>query len=154
MPQGLRIKGAVWIGGTKNQREVRMARKSLVGLAAALGALFLMSSIAMAGAKLMVEVGDVKKGRLQVKISASGLEAGQEVGIRTMMGGVLSDVSFLAKPAVEKADDKGMVSTTWGIRGRTIKRLLKPGDHEVMLVDGDGNTLASAKLTIPAPKKK
>lgn len=130
-----------------------MARKSLVGLAAALGALFLMSSIAMAGAKLMVDVGDVKKGRLQVKISASGLNAGQEVGIRTMMGGVLSDVSFLAKPAVEKADDKGMVSTTWGIRGRTIKRLLKPGDHEVMLVDGDGNTLASAKLTIPAPKK-
>ena len=131
-----------------------MARKSLVGLAAALGALFLMSSIAMAGAKLMVDVGDVKKGRLQVKISASGLKAGQEVGIRTMMGGVLSDVSFLAKPAVEKADDKGMVSTTWGIRGRTIKRLLKPGDHEVMLVDGDGNTLAKAKLSIPAPKKK
>lgn len=130
-----------------------MARKSLVGLAAALGALFLMSSIAMAGAKLMVDVGDVKKGRLQVKISAEGLKAGQEVGIRTMMGGVLSDVSFLAKPAVEKADDKGMVSTTWGIRGRTIKRLLKPGDHEVMLVDGDGNTLAKAKLTIPAAKK-
>ena len=154
MPQGLRIKGAVWIGGRNNQREVRMARKSLVGLAAALGALFLMSSIAMAGAKLMVDVGDVKKGRLQVKIYASGLKAGQEVGVRTMMGGVLSDVSFLAKPAVEKADDKGMVSTTWGIRGRTIKRLLKPGDHEVMLVDGDGNTLAKAKLTIPAPKKK
>ena len=126
-----------------------MARKSLVGLAAALGALFLMSSIAMAGAKLMVDVGGKKKGRLQVKISASGLKAGQEVGIRTMMGGVLSDVSFLAKPSVEKADDKGMVSTTWGIRGRTIKRLLKPGDHEVMLVDGDGNTLATAKLTIP-----
>lgn len=129
-----------------------MARKSLVGLAAALGALFLMSSIAMAGAKLMVDVGGKKKGRLQVKISASGLKAGQEVGIRTMMGGVLSDVSFLAKPAVEKADDKGMVSTTWGIRGRTIKRLLKPGDHEVMLVDGDGNTLATAKLTIPKGK--
>ena len=95
----------------------------------------------------------MKKGRLQVKISAEGLKPGQEVGIRTMMGGVLSDVSFLAKPSVEKADDKGMVSTTWGIRGRTIKRLLKPGDHEVMLVDGDGNTLAKAKLTIPAAKK-
>ena len=131
-----------------------MARKGLVGLATALGALFLMSSIAMAGAKLMVDVGDVKKGRLQVKISASGLKAGQEVGIRTMMGGVLSDVSFLAKPAVEKADDKGMVSTTWGIRGRTIKRLLQPGEHEVMLVDGDGNTLAKAKLMIPKPAKK
>ncbi len=130
-----------------------VARKTLVGMAAALGALFLLSTIAMAGAKLMVDVGDVKKGRLQVKISASGLMAGQEVGIRTMMGGVLSDVSFLAKPAVEKADDKGMLSSTWGIRGRTIKRLLKPGDHELMLVDADGNTLATAKLMIPKPAK-
>ena len=130
-----------------------VAKKRLVGLATVLGALFLLSTVAMAmGPKLMVDVGDVKKGRLQVKISAEGLKAGQEVGIRTMMGGVLSDVSFLVKPAVEKANDKGMVSTTWGIRGRTIKRLLKPGDHEVMLVDGDGNTLAKAKLTIPAPK--
>jgi hypothetical protein len=65
------------------------------------------------------------------------------------MGGVLSDVSFLAKPAIEKADDKGMVSSTWKIRGRTIKRLLKPGEHMVELVDADGNTLASAKLMIP-----
>lgn len=132
-----------------------VAKKGLVGLATVLGALFLLSTVAMAmGPKLMVDVGDVKKGRLQVKISAEGLKAGQEVGIRTMMGGVLSDVSFLVKPAVEKANDKGMVSTTWGIRGRTIKRLLKPGDHEVMLVDGDGKTLATAKLTIPAAKKK
>ena len=132
-----------------------VAKKRLVGMAAALGALFLLSSIAMAGgAKLMLDVGDVKKGRLQVKISASGLKAGQEVGLRTTMGGVLSDVSFLAKPAIEKADDKGMVSSTWGIRGRTIKRLLKPGEHMVELVDADGNMLASSKLMIPKPAKK
>lgn len=132
-----------------------VAKKRLLGMAVALGALFLLSSIAMAGdAKLMLDVGDVKKGRLQVKIAASGLKAGQEVGLRTTMGGVLSDVSFLAKPAIEKADDKGMVSSTWGIRGRTIKRLLKPGEHMVELVDADGNMLASAKLMIPAPKKK
>ena len=123
-------------------------------MATALAALFLLSSIAMAGAKLMVDVGGVKKGRLQVKISASGLKAGQEVGLRTTMGGVLSDVSFLAKPAIEKADDKGMVSSTWGIRGRTIKRLLKPGEHMVELVDADGNMLASTKLMIPKPAKK
>jgi hypothetical protein len=123
-------------------------------MATALATLFLLSTIAMAGAKLMVDVGGVKKGRLQVKISASGLKAGQEVGLRTTMGGVLSDVSFLAKPAIEKADDKGMVSSTWGIRGRTIKRLLKPGEHMVELVDADGNTLASTKLMIPKPAKK
>ena len=126
-----------------------VAKKSLVGMAVALGALFLLSTIAMAGAKLMLEVGAKAKGRTPVKISASGLKAGQEVGLRTTMGGVLSDVSFLAKPAIEKADDKGMVSSTWKIRGRTIKRLLKPGEHMVELVDADGNTLASAKLMIP-----
>ncbi len=132
-----------------------VATKRLVGMAAALGALFLLSSLAMAGdAKLMLEVGEVKKGRLQVMISASGLEGGQEVGLRTTMGGVLSDVSFLAKPAIEKADDKGMVSSTWGIRGRTIKRLLQPGEHTVELVDADGNMLASAMLMIPEPAKK
>ncbi len=132
-----------------------VATKRLVGMAAALGALFLLSSFAMAGdAKLMLEVGEVKKGRLQVMISASGLEGGQEVGLRTTMGGVLSDVSFLAKPAIEKADDKGMVSSTWGIRGRTIKRLLQPGEHTVELVDADGNMLASAMLMIPEPAKK
>lgn len=131
-----------------------VAKKRLVGMAVVLGALFLLSSAAMAGgAKLMLEVGEVKKGRLPVKISASGLKPGQEVGVRTMMGGVLSDVSFLAKPAIEKADDKGMVSSTWSIRGRTIKRLLQPGEYDVDLVDADGNTLATAKLMVPEPKK-
>ena len=130
-----------------------VAKKRLVGMATALAALFLLSSVAIA-AELMLEVGAVAKGRTPVKISASGLKAGQEVGLRTTMGGVLSDVSFLAQPAIEKADDKGMVSSTWKIRGRTIKRLLKPGEHTVELVDGDGNTLASAKLMIPKPMKK
>ena len=92
-----------------------VAKKSLVGMATALAAVFLLSSVAIA-AELMLEVGAVKKGRTPVKISASGLKAGQEVGLRTTMGGVLSDVSFLAKPAIEKADDKGMVSSTWAIR--------------------------------------
>lgn len=132
-----------------------VAKKRLIGMAAALGALFLLSSMAMAGdAQLMLEVGEVKKGRLQVMISASGLKPGQEVGLRTTMGGVLSDVSFLAKPAIEKADDKGMVASTWGIRSRTIKRLLQPGEHMVELVDADGNMLASANLMIPEPAKK
>ena len=35
-----------------------------------------------------------------------------------------------------------------------LKRLLKNGTYNVDLVDGDGNTLASAKLTVAAKKKK
>ena len=46
------------------------------------------------------------------------------------------------------------MASVWNIRGRTLKRLLKNGDYTVDLVDADGNTLASAKLTVKAKKKK
>lgn len=129
------------------------AKKRLVGMAVALGALFLLSSAAMADVMFTVSPGTLKKAG-PVLLFASGLKAGQEVGVRTMMGGVLSDVSFLAKPAFEKADANGSVASVWSIRSRTFKRLLKPGDYQVELVDGDGNTLATAKMSIPKPKAK
>lgn len=132
------------------------AKKRLAGMAVVLGALFLLSSIgtAVAGDVMFnVSPGKLKKAG-PVLLFASGLKPGQEVGVRTMMGGVLSDVSFLAKPAFEKADANGAVASVWSIRGRTFKRLLKPGDYSVELVDGDGKTLATAKLSIPKPKAK
>lgn len=129
------------------------AKKRLVGMAVVLGALFLLSSVAMADVMFKVSPGTLKKAG-PVLLFASGLKAGQEVGVRTMMGGVLSDVSFLAKPAFEKADANGSVASVWSIRSRTFKRLLKPGDYQVELVDGDGNTLATAKMSIPKPKAK
>ena len=132
-----------------------VAKKRLAGMAAVLGALFLLSSVGTAVADVMFNVspGTLKKAG-PVLLSASGLKPGQEVGVRTMMGGVLSDVSFLAKPAFEKADANGAVASVWNIRGRTFKRLLKPGDYSVELVDGDGKTLATAKMMIPKPKAK
>ena len=129
-----------------------MVTKRLVSLAAVLGALFLLSSFAMAmDAKLMLELNKVSK-TTEVKVTASGLKAGQEVGLRLIMGGVLSDVSFLAKPNIEKADDKGMVNSVWKIRREL--RVLNNGDHEIMLVDADGNTLAKTMLTVAKPAKK
>jgi len=125
-------------------------------MAAALGMLFLLSmlSTAMAG-DVMFQVSPKKlKKAGPLLISASGLKPGQEVGVRTMMGGVLSDVSFLAKPAFAKADANGAVASVWNIRGRTIKRLMKNGTYDVDLVDADGNTLASAKLEIAVKAKK
>lgn len=129
-----------------------MVTKRLVSLAAVLGALFLLSSFAMAmDAKLMLEPNKVSK-KTAVTVTASGLKAGQEVGLRLIMGGVLSDVSFLAKPNIEKADDKGMVNTKWTINREL--RVLDNGDHEIMLVDADGNTLAKTMLTVAKPAKK
>ena len=131
-------------------------KKRLAGIAAILGALFLLSTLstAMAG-DLMFKVTPKKlKKAGPVLIYASGLKPGQEVGVRTMMGGVLSDVSFLAKPAFQKADKNGSLASVWNIRGRTVKRLLKNGSYDVTLVDVDGNTLATAKLTVAVKKKK
>ncbi|MCY4485964.1 MAG: hypothetical protein OXF11_02475 [Deltaproteobacteria bacterium] len=129
-----------------------MVTKRLVSLAAVLGALFLLSSFAMAmDAKLMLEPNKVSK-KTAVSVTASGLKAGQEVGLRLIMGGVLSDVSFLAKPNIEKADDKGMVKSKWTINREL--RVLSNGDHEIMLVDADGNTLAKTMLTVAKPAKK
>jgi len=130
-----------------------MRKGRLAGLAAALGVLFLLST-AMAG-DVMFKVSPKKLGKAgPVLISASGLKPGQEVGVRTMMGGVLSDVSFLAKPAFEKADANGAVASVWNISGRTLKRLMKNGSYTVDLVDADGNSLATAKLEIAVKAKK
>jgi hypothetical protein len=131
-------------------------RGRLAGIAAILGALFLLSALstAMAG-DLTFKVAPKKlKKAGPVLFFASGLKPGQEVGVRTMMGGVLSDVSFLAKPSFTKADKNGAVASVWTIRGRTLKRLLKNGTYNVDLVDADGKTLASAKLTVAVEAKK
>jgi hypothetical protein len=133
-----------------------VAKKRLVGVAAILGMLFLLSSFATAIAhyvEFTVSPGNLKKAG-PILIAASGLKPGQAVGVRTMLGGVLSDVSFLAKPAFEQADANGAVASVWAIRGRTFKKLMGPGKYNVELVDGDGNTLATAMITVPKPKMK
>merc|ERR1712202_125623 len=136
--------------GKKLSGRGKMRKGRLAGLAAVLGMLFLLLTLStvMAG-DLIFKVSPKKlKKAGPVLIFASVLTPGQEVGVRTMMGGVLSDVSFLAKPAFAKANKNGSVASVWNIRGRTLKRLLKNGTYNVDLVDGDGKTLASAKLTV------
>jgi len=72
-----------------------------------------------------------------------------------MMGGVLSDISFLVKPR-PIANEFGAFASTWKLRGREFKRgLLKAGTaYTVTIVDEDGNTLATAPLVIDKAKKK
>ena len=100
----------------------------------------------------------VKPRKGKIAIAGSGFKPGQRIGIRVFMGGVLSDISYLVKPKVEKTNKFGAFGATWGLRGREFKRgLLKAGTTlTVSVVDEDGNTLATAPLMIDkaASKKK
>jgi hypothetical protein len=127
----------------------------IAGIAAVLGTLFVLSALSSAMADPMFSVSPKKLTKAGgVLLFASGLKPGQEVGVRTMMGGVLSDVSFLASPSVQEADANGAVAGVWAINSRTLKRLLQNGSYTVDLVDGDGKTLASAQLEIAVKAKK
>lgn len=124
--------------------------------AAIVTALLLVSALSAASAADVMFSVEPKKlsSAGPILLFASGLEPGQEVGVRTMMGGVMSDVSFLAKPSIQKADANGAVASIWNVRGRTVKRLMKNGTYSVELVDADGNTLASDTLEVAVKAKK
>lgn len=124
--------------------------------AAIVAALLLLSALSVASAADVMFSVEPKKvsSAGPILLFASGLEPGQEVGVRTMMGGVMSDVSFLAKPSIQKADANGAVASIWSVRGRTLSRLMKNGTYSIELVDADGNTLASDKLEVAVKAKK
>jgi len=91
----------------------------------------------------------------KILIAGSGFKPKQELGIRIMMGGVLSDISFTVKPR-PIVNEYGAFASTWGLRGREFKRgLLKAGTaYTITVVDEDGNTLGTAPLVFEKAKKK
>ncbi len=91
----------------------------------------------------------------KILIAGSGFKPKQELGIRVMMGGVLSDISFTVKPR-PIVNEYGAFASTWGLRGREFKRgLLKAGTaYTITVVDEDGNTLGTAPLVFEKAKKK
>ncbi len=112
-------------------------------------------AIAEAGPNVSVSPAPVKPKKGKILIAGSGYKPKQELGIRVMMGGVLSDISYLVKPR-PIANEYGAFASTWGLRGREFKRgLLKAGTaYTITIVDGDGNTLATAPLVFDKGKKK
>jgi len=108
----------------------------------------------MKGSKAKVSVKPAEvKGAGTLVISGSGFKPNQNVAVQTMLGGVLSDISFLVKPKLMKADAKGAFTTKWKISKRT-GRLLKTGSYPITIVDGDGKKLASSKYKYEKAKKK
>ena len=112
-------------------------------------------AIAEAGPSVTIAPAPVKPKKGSILIAGSGFKPKQELGIRVMMGGVLSDISFLVKPR-PVANEFGAFASNWKLRGREFKRgLLKAGTaYTVYIVDEDGNTLATAPLVIDKGKKK
>jgi len=93
-----------------------------------------------------------KKGN--VYISGSGFKPKQELGIRVMLGGVLSDISFLVKPR-PIANKFGAFSSVWKLNREIRRKLLKANTaYTVTIVDEDGNTVGTAPLVFDKAKKK
>lgn len=124
-------------------------------LGAALTGALLLSIVAVSWAgdvNLVVSPKKVSKPG-EVLVFMSGLEPGQEIGVRTMMGDVLSDVSYLVKPSVEKVDQNGAFAGIWNVDKNTMK-IMPPANYTITVVDASGNTLASAEFVIEKAKKK
>jgi len=110
-------------------------------------------AIAEAGPNVTVSPAPVKPKKGKLLIAGSGFKPKQELSIRLMMGGVMSDISFMVKPR-PIANKFGAFASTWKLKGRYFK-LLKPGmAYTIYIVDEDGNTVATAPLVIDKGKKK
>ena len=89
----------------------------------------------------------------QVFISGSGFKPKQELGLRVMMGGVLSDVSYLVKPR-PVPNSNGTFASVWSLNREIRRKLLALGANDFTVVDADGNTLAMGKLTFKKARSK
>ena len=93
----------------------------------------------------------LKKGA-KVTLAASGLKKGQEVGIRLVMGGVVSDIRHQVKPS-PVANDFGAFYSEWVMDGEP--NLLDQGAMSINIVDEDGKVLAHAPVVwLKEAKKK
>jgi hypothetical protein len=112
-------------------------------------------AIAEAGPNVTVAPAPVPyKRKTKVWISGSGFKPKQELGIRVMMGGVLSDISFLVKPR-PIANEFGAFSSVWSLNREIRRKLVKANTaYTITIVDEDGNTVGTAPLVFDKAKKK
>jgi hypothetical protein len=88
-----------------------------------------------------------------VVITGSGFKPKQQLGLRLVMGGVLSDISSSVKPP-PVANEYGAFSSNWLLDGEIGAKLLTPTAYTIFVVDQDGNTLATAPLSFKPEEKK
>ena len=93
------------------------------------------------------------KRRVPAFISGSGFKPNQEIGLRIMMGGVLSDISYLVKPR-PIANSNGAFASVWTLNREIRRKLLTIGSHKLTAVDEDGTELATTKITFKKARSK
>ncbi len=94
------------------------------------------------------------KRRVKVLIAGSGFKPKQELGIRVMMGGVLSDISFLVKPR-PIVNEFGAFGSVWTLNREIRRKLVKANTaYTVTVVDENGNTVGTAPLVFDKAAKK
>lgn len=93
------------------------------------------------------------KRKVKVMIAGSGFEPKQEIALHIVLGGVPSDISFLAKPKPEP-NEYGAFATEWTINNEIRAKLLEPTAYTLEVVDEDGSVLANAPLVFVQEKKE
>lgn len=94
------------------------------------------------------------KANTEVMIAGSGFEPGEEIGLRIVMGGVMSDVRHQVKPT-PTANEYGAFASEWKLNREF--RLIPPGAYTMAAVNENGDVLAHAPFVVdekPAKDKK
>ncbi|MDH3445301.1 MAG: hypothetical protein OEN50_15355, partial [Deltaproteobacteria bacterium] len=87
----------------------------------------------------------------KVTIAGSGFPKKKEIGIRVVLGGVISEIRTQVKPE-PTVNDQGTFYTEWTFDGE--QNLLPPGAASLSVVDEDGKVLAHTPVVWMKEAKK
>ena len=97
---------------------------------------------------LIVSPAVVSYGRgKKVLIAGAGFEPGQELSLYVEMGGVLSDISYLVKPA-PVPNERGAFASVWTLEREIRHKLLEPTYYTIRVVDEESKTLRTAPFIL------
>lgn len=94
--------------------------------------------------------------KTKVNIAGSGFAPNQELELQIPIGGVLTDISGMVKPA-PKTNDQGAFSTQWILDNEIRGKLMEPTAYTLEVLNTKGKVLAKVPFVlekVEAKKKK
>lgn len=94
--------------------------------------------------------------KTKVNIAGSGFAPNQELELQIPIGGVLTDISGMVKPA-PKTNDQGAFSTQWILDNEIRGKLMEPTAYTLEVLNSEGKVLAKVPFVlekVEAKKKK
>ena len=94
--------------------------------------------------------------KTKVNIAGSGFAPNQELELQIPIGGVLTDISGMVKPA-PKTNDQGAFSAQWILDNEIRGKLMEPTAYTLEVLNSDGKVLAKVPFVlekVEAKKKK